>query len=200
MKIPKKYFPILLVNAASLILFSIIFITSQNNEFLIYIAVIIFFLFLILKSSQTIYYPNIVLWGMTIWSIMHMTGGGIVYNGKKVYELMLIDLIGQPYSIFKFDQFVHIFGFGVATLMLYYLLKPNIKKPIRWISISIIIIMAGLGAGALNEIIEFSTVLMFKDTGVGGYHNNLIDLVCNLIGSLIALFIIWSLDKKPRRT
>ncbi|MBF8270367.1 MAG: DUF2238 protein [Gammaproteobacteria bacterium] len=48
----KGQLPILLVNAIALTAFSILFITRQNYEFLLYIGVIIFFLGLILQPAE----------------------------------------------------------------------------------------------------------------------------------------------------
>ena len=49
--------------------------------------------------------------------------------------------------------------------------------------------LASLGLSAINEIIEFSTVAFFNADGVGGYHNNALDLVFNLMGILLAIAI-----------
>ena len=127
------------------------------------------------------------LYGLSLWAFMHMTGGGIYIGGKKVYEIMIINLVGEPYNIFKYDQLVHIIGFGVSTLLMYYLLKPILNISIKKnVSLGIVIIMAGLGVGALNEIIEFIVTVIVPDTGVGGYINTSLDLVADLIGAIIA--------------
>lgn len=47
-----------------------------------------------------------------------------------------------------------------------------------------------MGFGALNEIIEFMTVLVVPDNGVGGYYNTAIDLCANALGALVAALII----------
>src|SRR3989338_10769881 len=124
MQIKKSQYPILLINIFSIIIYTLIFLSRKNYEFLMYVGVIIFFLLLILFTNHKINYPNNVLWGLTIWSILHMSGGGIYISGKRLYELILIPIIGSPYHIFKYDQFVHIIGFGAATLAMYYILKP----------------------------------------------------------------------------
>jgi len=196
MYIKKGQIPILIVNILSLIIFSIIFLNRKNYEFMIYIGVIIFFLFVILSTNRKVDYPNGVLWGLTLWSLLHMSGGGIFINGQKLYQLMIIPIVGQPYNIFKYDQFVHIVGFGVATLALYYLLKPLIKKDNKkWVALSIVVVMAGLGAGALNEIIEFIATVIVPETGVGGYENSSLDLISNLIGAIVAMTYIIIKDK-----
>jgi len=50
--------------------------------------------------------------------------------------------------------------------------------------------MAGLGVGALNEIIEFIIAQIVPETGVGGYLNTSLDLVSNLIGAILAMLYI----------
>ena len=156
-----------------------------------YVGVIIFFLFVILGTNKKVNYPNSILWGLTLWAVLHMTGGGVYVGGKKVYEIILLPLVGEPYNIFRYDQFVHIVGFGVATLLMYYLLKPALKEGYnRWVSLSIVVIMAGLGVGALNEVVEFAATVIMPETGVGGYINTSLDLVADLIGAVGAMVYI----------
>ena len=49
---------------------------------------------------------------------------------------------------------------------------------------------AGMGFGALNEVVEFAATLMMPSTNVGGYVNTGWDLVANLAGCVIAAIII----------
>ena len=143
---------------------------------MIYVGVIIFFLFVIWFTRNKVDYPLVALWGLTFWAFLHMTGGGIYIKGIKVYQLMLWPIIGEPYNIIKYDQFVHFFGFGVATLIMFYLIKPYlIKDNVGKVAISVVIIMSGLGVGALNEIIEFITTVIVPESGVGGYENTSLD-------------------------
>jgi len=187
----KNYRLLLFINAILLVVFSLLFISKHNYEFLIYVGVIIFFLLVIWLTRKKINYPPIVLWGLTIWAFLHMTGGGIYIYNKKVYELILLPLIGAPYYILRYDQFVHFFGFGIATLLIFYLLKPFlVKDNIGKISLSIVIIMAGLGIGAFNEIVEFITTVIVPESGVGGYENTALDLVFNLLGAIVATMYI----------
>jgi len=131
-----------------------------------------------------------VLWGLTAWALLHMSGGGLYIDEVKVYEIILIPL-SEQYHIFRYDQFVHIVGFGVATLVMYYLIKPLLRPNLdRWVALSIVIVMAGLGVGALNEIVEFAATVLVPETGVGGYTNTSLDLVSDLVGAVLAIAII----------
>ncbi|MGA1876005.1 MAG: DUF2238 domain-containing protein [bacterium] len=153
-----------------------------------YIGVIIIFLLLIVATNNKVHYPNEILWGLTIWALLHMAGGGLYIRGIKLYEIILLP-ISRTYSIFRYDQFVHIVGFGVATLLMYHLIKPSLSGQ-KWIALSIVIVMAGLGVGALNEIIEFLATVCVPETGVGGYINTSLDLVADLIGAIMAMIFI----------
>ena len=48
----------------------------------------------------------------------------------------------------------------------------------------------GLSDAQLNEMIEFSAVLMVPDTNVGGYYNTALDLVFNALGAVIAMVLV----------
>ncbi len=97
---------------------------------------------------------------------------------------------GGDFFILKFDQFVHAFGFGVTTLVGWHLLKPYLNPKTNYKIIYVLLVAIAMGAGALNEIIEFVSVLLIPNNGVGGYFNTALDLVFNMIGSIIALFIV----------
>lgn len=192
MHLKKGQLPIFIVNIAALLIFAFVFAKRKNYEFMIYIGVIIFFLVLILYTNRKVNYPNGILWGLTTWSLLHMSGGGIYINGRKLYALMIYPLVGEPYLIFKFDQFVHIVGFFVATLVVYHLIKPKLVKNHGWIALSIVVVMAGFGLGALNEVVEFMATVITPETGVGGYENTALDLVSNLIGAILAMVYIYN--------
>ena len=195
MKMKKELIPLFSVYLLSVIIFSIIFSFRKNYEFLIYIGVIIFFGILIYFTYEKTKFPNFVLWGLLIWAMLHMSGGGLSIFGKRLYEIMLIPIVGEPYNILKFDQFVHIVGFMVATWAFYYILKPKLSLKGRWVALSIVLVMAGLGAGALNEIIEFAATVITPETGVGGYINTSLDMVSNLIGAIIGMIVIYHKEK-----
>ena len=187
----KGQLPIFLVNALAIAVFTAIFIIHKNLEFMVYVAVIVFFLFLILLTDKKVEYPNSLLWGLTFWAFLHMAGGGIFIGGERLYSIIVIPLVGDPYFILKFDQVVHVVGFFISTLLVHHLLKPSLVDVKRRVALSIVLVMGGLGLGAMNEIIEFMATVIFEKTGVGGYENTALDLVADLVGALLALPVIW---------
>jgi hypothetical protein len=55
---------------------------------------------------------------------------------------------------------------------------------------------AGMGLGALNEVVEFLATLALPNTNVGGYLNTGWDLVANLVGAAVAATIIYRLGRR----
>lgn len=202
MKFLKKgQLPIFFANSMIVLIFVGIFLAKQNYEFLIYVGILVFFMVLVLATNKKVNYSNGLLWGLSIWAIAHMAGGGVYINGVKLYATMLIPIIGEPYNVLKYDQLVHAYGFGVTTFLMWHLLKPLLiqKKKLHWTRLSIILVMAATGAGALNEVIEFTATIFDPGNGVGGYINNAIDLVSNLIGASIAMAMIYFLENKRKK-
>ncbi len=183
----KEYLPILLVHVLIVLFYTVFFLVKGNYEFIIYIIVIALLTALIFFSSKVFRYSKGLLWGLVIWSFLHLSGGGIQVGDGTLYQWMVLPLF-ENYPILRFDQVVHAFGFGVATFLVYELLQPFIQVKVKSsVALSIIIVMAALGLGALNEIIEFFATLVTPEHGVGDYVNNSLDMVFNLIGILIAL-------------
>jgi len=164
--------------------------TRENYEFMIYLGAIILLTLLVWFSMKKIRYPTGLLWALVIWTFLHLAGGVVPVGDDVLYGWMVLPL-SETYPILRFDQLVHAYGFGTMAFMVYTLLKPFIKiKAKDSTAFSIVIVMGALGFGALNEILEFTAVVLAPRTGVGGYLNTSLDQVFNFIGALIALFII----------
>lgn len=170
--------------------FTAYYLIEGGFEFMIYIGVILFFTWLIWVSRKKFNYPMPLLWGLAIWAWLHMSGGGIPVGDGVLYKWMILPL-SDTYPIFRFDQFVHFYGFGATAFLINTLLKPFVKAKAKdSIALSIVIVAGAMGFGALNEVIEFLATVFAPETGVGGYVNNALDLVFNLLGALVAIFII----------
>jgi len=195
MLLTKRELPIL-INLIYVPIFTIIALRRSNYEFLLYVVVILIVAAWIVWKQRKIRFDRAILWGLTIWGLLHMAGGNLRVGGDVLYGLTLIPLIPRL-DILRYDQLVHTFGFGVVTLLCHHLLRPYLRERIdRWGTLSFLIVLMGSGFGAFNEIIEFVTVLAMPETGVGGYENTLLDLVFNLIGGILA--VVWLACQRKR--
>ena len=189
----RKYWFLILFNIIYVTVFAVYYLSIKNYEFLWYVAILLFFLTLILATLKRSRFDRVILWGLSLWGLMHMAGGGVRMGGKVLYAWPIVHLFGGGESlVFKFDQFVHFFGFGVATLVFYHLFRAYLSegRAVNWTVLYPLIVLGGMGLGALNEIIEFIAVVIFGQTGVGGYWNTALDLVFNMLGAIGAVIFI----------
>lgn len=190
MFLKKGQLPIVLVVIAVMFFYTVYFVVNQNYEFLIYVGLILFLMSMVLATNKWVHYSNSILWGLAIWAILHMLGGGIYLGETRLFEWILIPL-SDRYPIFRYDQLLHLCGYGIVTLLLYHLINPLLKPNFNHRNLlCIFLVLAGLGAGALYEIIEFFITVIVPNTGVGDYVNNALDLVFNFIGAILAVIYI----------
>ena len=159
---------------------------TGNKEFVFYLMVLVIMAGLILLVHRRVEFPLSLLWGLSIWGLLHMMGGMIVLPGKSevLYNYWLVP------KLLRYDQLIHAYGFGIATWACWRCLSV-IQPDVRPTPGALILVMlAGLGLGAFNETVEFFAVLILPETNVGDYTNTGWDLVFNLIGALIAIAAI----------
>lgn len=172
-----------------MLLFGGLAVATGNGEFLFYTAVMVLIAGFVLLLDRQVAFSAPVLWGLSLWGLLHMAGGTLPIPESvtepgglpRLYSLRVV-----PWFI-KYDQFVHAFGFGVATLAAWEALcaaTSHRRGPAP--GLLIIVICVGMGLGALNEVVEFIATLILPRTNVGDYRNTGWDLVSNLAGCLAA--------------
>lgn len=170
---------------------------TGNLEFVLYVVVLAVLLAIVTALYLKVRFHIVTLWGLTLWAIAHMAGGLLPVpdswptggEGNVLYNLWLIP------DRLKFDQLVHAYGFGMTTWVCWQCLEFAFRS--RGVAISPTIGLmtlcstAGMGFGAVNEVVEFLATLALPETNVGGYVNTGWDLVSNLVGAFIAALAIY---------
>jgi uncharacterized membrane protein YjdF len=168
-----------------LTIFLIRFFLAQNYEFVGYVLVTGILYYIVLVLDKKYNFPKIAIWLFASWVVMHMLGGGLIINGTRLYATMLVDFIGDPYYILKYDQFVHAFCYFTVAILVYFALKKHLKGESPFFLI-FFTILAATGIGMLNEIVEFGMVVFAGAAdAVGGYYNTALDMVFNLVGAVV---------------
>lgn len=169
---------------------------GKTWEFMLYIGVVLIFGFVTLHVHRQVHLSQGVMWSLSIWGLVHMLGGlmpvpdGWPINGDQrvLYSLWLIP------DLLKYDHVVHAYGFGVTTWVCWEGIRAALAATGRLVAptfgLMVLAAAAGMGFGALNEIIEFAATLLVPETNVGGYVNTGWDLVANLVGAGVAAALI----------
>ncbi len=173
------------------------FLIQGNLEFTGYGIGVSFLVLLVFWLNEKYKFPQILLWLFSIMIVLHFLGGIVYIGGTRLYDLMLINLIGEPYFILKFDQAFHTFCYFIVAIIAYYILRKHAKKSTRY-RLMIFAVLIALGVSLLTEMLEFVMVIVADAAeAVGGYYNTALDLVSNLIGAVLgAIYVRTFIDKR----
>jgi uncharacterized membrane protein YjdF len=134
-----------------------------------------------------------VLWGLSVWGLAHLAGGVIPLDGDRTLYNAVLGV-----ELFHFDRLVHAFGFGFATVVCGKVLRRWLPEERITAGPAVLVVLAGLGVGAVNEIVEFAATLILPHTNVGGYVNTGWDLVFDLVGGVVAA--LWLVGREASAT
>ena len=106
--------------------------------------------------------------------LMHFSGGLGLVGESRLYNHYFFSI--------RYDKYVHLVNSFLAALVVKQLfLKLGLQlKKIE----NLIIILCVLGFGSIFEIVEYIVTKTVPNSGVGGYDNNMQDLIANFTGGL----------------
>ena len=184
---------ILLFNAAYMAVAIVAALIRQSGEFLFYIVTLFVIAGVLWHVHRRVNLTSGTLWALSFWGLAHMAGGLVPipeswpYNPPNavLYSWWIIP------DLLKYDQVVHAYGFGLCTWICWQGLRASTGVTTVTFGRLSLCVLAAIGLGALNEVIEFFATLLFTETNVGGYINTGWDLVSNLVGAVLAAVILW---------
>ncbi|MCC7145230.1 MAG: hypothetical protein IT443_02155 [Phycisphaeraceae bacterium] len=165
---------------------------TGNREFIFYLATMVLIIALMLLVHARVRLPAAALAALSLWGLAHMAGGLLPVpaawpiNGTQrvLYSLWLIP------DYLKYDQVIHAYGFAVATWICWLGMSASLGVARPTLGLLFLAALAGMGLGALNEVVEFIATLTLPNTNVGGYVNTGWDLVANTTGATLAAILI----------
>jgi hypothetical protein len=194
-KLTRGEYSVGLFTGGYILAFTLWFLSIGNYEFIVYVITMLGLVLLVGLSLEKAAYSGAMLWALSLWGLMHMAGGGLPINGSVLYNLHLVPVFeNEEMFILKYDQLVHAYGFGVTAWVLHHLLTRHFPESKGTATALVYPALASMGLGAMNEMIEFSAVLMVPDTNVGGYVNTALDLCFNALGAALAMIFIGLRD------
>ncbi len=177
------------INILSVLGFGAHYIQSANYEFVAYALSIVLVVGLLYGTLHITRFPTYIIAGITVWGLLHMMGGSVQTVDGVLYAYRIFPFFdgGGDFYILKMDQVVHAFLYGVVGLMTLHLLREVVGIKTHTIFIACVAIFAAAGFSIINEIIEFLATVNLPETGVGGYHNTVLDMIFNLTGAALAV-------------
>jgi len=168
-----------------LFVFLLISIWLQNYEFIYYNLILLPLVFLIyLVHKRLILHLPIFILICGIF-LLHAAGGSIFIQGLRLYDL--------TFWFIKYDNIIHFLGSFVIVFVTYNIFYNYINDNKKYSSyyLFLILVFVSAGFGTLIEMVELNAVIFFDaGEGVGGYFNNAIDLLANLLGAIAASLIV----------
>lgn len=192
----KKNYLILVFTVVYLAAFTYNGVIHGNIEFLYYTFLLGILIYLVIYLHHQLHLGFFILFNLSVLGFLHLLGGNYyLANGIRLYDISIIPFI------FYYDNFIHSYAAFIGTLALYSLfinfLGTQIKK--RFPIIALLLVLMALGMGSIVEVVEFFAVVVFGATErVGDYYNNALDLLFNTIGSLLATFVIYFYQYRPK--
>lgn len=209
----RAHWLIVLVTVAYLLAASVGAVVTGNGEFVFYIVVMVVLCAAVAGIDRRVGFSVALLAALSAWGAMHMAGGLLPvpeswpYNGENavVYSWWVLPFVwgddGRVVWGIKYDHVTHAYGFGVTCWAcwegLYAATRGKAEgedaegKGIHpTFGVVVLCVVAALGFGALNEVVEFAAT-MLGPTNVGGYENTGWDLVSNTVGAGVAGVWIW---------
>ncbi len=200
----QRLWPVAAFTASYLLLALVSAVVRGNLEFLFYIGVMLVLIAVVWTVHRQVGLSSGVLWALSLWGLAHMAGGLLIVpaglpvssESRVLYTLWLVP------DRLKYDHVVHAYGFGVTTWVCWQGLRSALRRrgadARPTFGLLVLAAAAGIGFGALNEVIEFAATLLVPETNVGGYRNTGWDLVANLVGATTAALLIWVFERRPR--
>lgn len=160
-----------------------------------YLTVCIVMTAVLALVDRSVGFSDVALWLLVLLGAGHLAGGLVPDPGGHgvLYDTWLVP------GVLRYDQLVHMLGSAAATVGSWQLLGTWLdldRAPVR--TQATVAALAGLGKGALNEVVEFLVAVRLPGAHVGGFDNTGWDLVFDVAGVVAAaVFLVWSAS--PRR-
>lgn len=149
------------------------------EEFFLYAVVILGWVVALWLVFRRYEFDTGILMLVEVGILMHFAGAFVRIDGGRLYDAHLLGI--------RFDKYVHFVNAFAAALLISRLFRIQQIALTRVNSVFVALVVLGLGG--IVEIVEYLVLVTVPNTGVGGYDNNMQDLIANLCGSLSFLLL-----------
>jgi putative membrane protein len=144
------------------------------EEFFIYAVVILAAIVALWWVFRRQPFDTAILVLVQVGILMHFAGAFVVLDGGRLYDAHLLGI--------RYDKYVHFVNAFTTTMLVGRLFRFQ-GIPLTVVN-RIFLLGMVMGCGAFIEIVEYLVVQTVPNNGVGGYDNNMQDLIANMCGAL----------------
>ncbi len=154
-------------------------------EFFVYALIILVLIAVTWKTMRNLQVPAWILVLVQASIVLHFVGGLAVWHEARLYDKIIFNI--------RYDKYIHFYNSFVCAVVLYFFCFRN-SQTNRWLT-SFELIFLVLGIGAFVEIVEYLVTLTIAKNGVGGYDNNMQDMIANFLGSSCCVLVTLGVER-----
>lgn len=157
-------------------------IAAGSTSVTYYIPITVFLSGVIALIHRSVDFSTAVLWSLAGVAIGNIAGGVLLIDGAPLYELPMLGSI-------RYDKVFHMVATGVVAW-------ASLEAIARWglrrtLVLAFGAAMMAIGAGALVEVFEYFGSQIIENNSVGGYSNNMQDLIANTVGAIAGAVLAY---------
>ena len=150
---------------------------ANAREFAVYMALTMAVIVVVWVRLRHLRPPTMLLVTFELAFVLAVIGAIVPVAGGRLYDVVVLGV--------RFDKLVHAAWALAGALAIAALIDHYGSVP--WWMRATLSVLAVLGLGAAWEMVEYAVVRSVAGAGVGGYDNNMQDLIGNLVGGLLSL-------------
>lgn len=119
--------------------------------------------------------------------LIHFAGAFVQFDARRLYDCYVAGI--------RYDKLVHFTNAFIAVLVVRHITvrRGAVMDGVTRLTLLLVV----LGLGAVVEIMEYIVCTTVPGTGVGGYDNNMQDLIENMVGGALAAFTCRPAARHP---
>lgn len=152
---------------------------ANIHEFFLYATVLVAGVVLLWRAFRGYRFGAGLLLLVQAGILAHFAGAFVQWDGRRLYDFAIAGL--------RYDKYVHFANAFIAVRVVRHIVE---RHGVRIDGlVSMLLGMTVLGLGAVVEIVEYLVVRTVPGNGVGGYDNNMQDLIANALGTAVSVLL-----------
>lgn len=152
---------------------------ANVHEFFLYAAVLVAGVVALWRAFRNYRFGAGLLALVQAGILAHFAGAFVQWDGHRLYDFTIVGL--------RYDKFVHFANAFIAVRVVRHIVE---RHGLRLDGlVTVLVGTTVLGLGAVVEIVEYLVVRTVPANGVGGYDNNMQDLLSNAVGASVSLLL-----------